>query len=139
MKTKHLRLLIAIPILAAIATSCFGLEYAQSIQMVNQERESRGIHPVLNHPTLQAKAQGWAQTLANNGYLAHSNLAQGAGGGWRALGENVAMAGSVQEAHSRLMGSSAHRANILSGRYSHIGVGVAYGHGKYFIVQVFGG
>lgn len=139
MKTKNLKLLIAIPILVAIVTSCIGLEFAQSIQKVNVERQSRGTHPVLNHPTLQAKAQGWADTLAARGRLTHSNLADGAGGGWRALGENLAMAGSIQEAHNLLMGSRSHRSTILSGKYSHIGVGVAYANGRYYVVQVFGG
>lgn len=139
MKTRHARLLIAVAILAALGTSCIGLEFTQSIAMVNSERESRGTHPVLNHPTLQAKAQAWADTLAASGTLAHSNLADGAGSGWRALGENLAMAGSIKEAHNLLMGSSSHRANMLSGKYSHIGVGVAYANGRYFVVQVFGG
>jgi uncharacterized protein YkwD len=49
------------------------------------------------------------------------------------------MAGSMQEAHNLLMASSPHRANILSGKYSHIGVGVTYANGRYFVVQVFGG
>ena len=139
MKTRHIRLLIAVAVLASLATSCIGLEFTQSISMVNDEREARGTHPVLNHPTLQAKAQSWADALAASGRLAHSNLADGAGSGWRALGENLAMAGSMQEAHRLLMGSSSHRANILSGRYSHVGVGVTYANGRYFVVQVFGG
>ncbi len=139
MKTTHIRLVIAAAILAILSTSCIGLEFTQSIAMVNTERESRGTHAVLNHPALQAKAQAWADTLAASGQLAHSNLADGAGGGWRALGENLAMAGSIQEAHNLLMGSSSHRATILSGRYSHIGVGVTYADGRYFVVQVFGG
>ncbi|MCP4435806.1 MAG: CAP domain-containing protein [Actinomycetia bacterium] len=139
MTTKKLRPLLALPILAVLLTSCIGLEYAYAIQRVNEEREARGVHPVLNHPTLQAKAQAWSEALAAQGSLAHSNLADGAGGGWRALGENLAMASTIDQAHGLLMNSGAHRSTMLSGRYTHIGVGVASANGNYYVVQVFGG
>ena len=139
MNTKKLRLLLALPILAALLTSCIGLEYAKAISLVNDERESRGTAPVLDHPTLRAKAQGWAEVLAGRGQLAHSNLSDGAGTGWRALGENLAVAGSLGEAHNLLMNSSSHRSTLLSGRYTHVGMGVARAGGMIYVVQVFGG
>ena len=115
------------------------MEFARSIQLANIEREAAGVHVVLNHPSLQAKAQAWAETLAARGALAHSNLADGAGSGWRALGENLAMASSVDEAHSLFLSSSAHRSTMRSSRYSHIGVGVAMRGDRYYVVQVYGG
>lgn len=137
--TKRLRLLIILPVIAALMTSCIGGEFARSIQLTNSEREARGIPVVLNNSTLQAKAQAWADVLAAEGRLVHSNLAQGAGQGWRALGENLAMAGSIDQAHQLLMSSSSHRSTMLSGRYTHIGVGVATRGDRYYVVQVFGG
>lgn len=139
MTKNRVRTLVALPILAALLAACQGSEFARSIQRVNEERESRGTHVVLNNPTLQAKAQQWAEVLASQGRLVHSNLADGVGPGWRALGENLATAGSIDRAHELLMSSSAHRSTLLSGRYDSIGVGVASADGRYYVVQVFGG
>jgi hypothetical protein len=43
------------------------------------------------------------------------------------LGENVAMNADVDDMHRRLMASPHHRDNILDGRFSQLGVGVAVG------------
>lgn len=131
--------LVALPILMALLASCQGSEFARSIQLVNDEREARGTPVVLNNSTLQAKAQQWAEMLASQGRLAHSNLADGVGPGWRTIGENLAMAGSIDRAHQLLMNSSGHRTTLLSSRYDSIGVGVASAGGRYYVVQVFAG
>lgn len=94
---------------------------------------------VLNNPTLAAKAQGWAEVIASQGRLVHSNLAEGAGSGWRALGENLAKAHSIDEAHSLFMNSPPHRSTLMSSRYSQVGIGIAKRGGTYYVVQVFGG
>ncbi|MEZ5268741.1 MAG: CAP domain-containing protein [Microthrixaceae bacterium] len=109
------------------------------MQLTNQYREAYGVHVVLNNATLQAKAQNWAEVLAAEGRLVHSNLAEGAGGGWNALGENLAMAGSIDEAHQLFVNSSSHRRTLVSSRYNQVGVGVATRGGRYYVVQVFGG
>ncbi|MEZ5237600.1 MAG: hypothetical protein R2716_01100 [Microthrixaceae bacterium] len=63
----------------------------------------------------------------------HSNLAQGTGGGWRALGENLAKATSVDDAHRLFMNSSSHRSTMLDRRYSQVGIGVAIRGGTYYV------
>ena len=139
MTKQRLLALVALPLVAVLLSGCLAADRARSIELVNAERQSRGIRAVVDHPTLTDKAQGWAEYLASRRTLVHSNLAQGAGSGWRALGENLAMAGSVDEAHRLLMQSASHRATLLDGRYSHIGVGVATNGNRVFVVQVFGG
>lgn len=59
---------------------------------------------------------------------------------YRTAGENLAGAGSVAAAHTNLMNSPGHRANILSGSFREIGIGVVSGglYGKIF-VQLFVG
>ena len=139
MTTRRVRLILLIPALALLLTACEGSEVARSIQLTNQAREAAGKDVVVHNPTLQAKAQNWANRLAAHGSLVHSNLAENAGGGWRALGENLAMAGSVEEAQQLFMNSPSHRSTQLSSRYSQVGVGVASGNGRYYVVHVFGG
>ena len=138
MKTRAKTLLL-VPVLAFLLAGCEGGEFARSIQLTNQYREAHGVHVVLNNATLQAKAQNWAEVLAAEGRLVHSNLAEGAGGGWNALGENLAMAGSIDEAHQLFVNSSSHRRTLVSSRYNQVGVGVATRGGRYYVVQVFGG
>ena len=136
---KMLAGLLVVPLVAMVLSGCLPADRARSIELVNYERERRGTHVVTSHPTLTDKAQGWAEYLARRGTLVHSNLWSGAGSGWRYLGENLAMAGSVDEAHRLLMGSPSHRATLLAGKYSRIGVGIAYRGDRIFVVQVFGG
>jgi len=126
-------------VLAFVVTACMPAPALHSLQLVNEERAHRNIRPLEYHPTLGAKAQAWAEQLAARGTLSHSNLADGAGPGWRSLGENLAMASSIEEAHHRLMNSSGHRASILNRNYTHLGVGVAESGGRFWVVQVFGG
>lgn len=139
MTTRHARLLLLIPLLALFLAACQGSEVARSIQLTNQAREDAGQPVVISNPTLQAKAQNWANLLASRGSLVHSNLAEDSGGGWQALGENLAKAGSIEEAQQLFMGSRSHRSTLLSSRYSQVGVGVASSGGSYYVVHVFGG
>jgi uncharacterized protein YkwD len=139
MTTRRLRLILLVPVIALLFTSCQGSEVARSIQLTNQAREAAGVPVVLSNATLQAKAQNWANLLASRGSLVHSNLAEGSGGGWRALGENLAKAGSIEEAQELLYNSRTHRSTLLSSDYTQIGVGVAARDGSYYVVHVFGG
>lgn len=138
MKIRRTAAFLALP-LTLLLTSCLAPHSLHSLQLVNESRGAAGVHPVADHATLAAKAQAWAEVLAARGSLAHSNLADGAGPGWQALGENVAMAGSVDEAHQLFLNSGPHRSTMLSGRYTHIGVGTAESNGRIFVVQVYGG
>ena len=139
MAIKRTTALLALPLTMLLLSSCLAPHALHSLQLVNETRSSRGIPPVESHPTLTAKAQAWAEVLAERGSLAHSNLAEGTGPGWSALGENVAMVGSIEEAHDLFLNSASHRDTMLNGRYSQLGVGAAEGHGRLFVVQVYGG
>lgn len=139
MTTRHLRLMLLVPVFALFLSACQGSEVARSIQLANQAREAAGQPVVISNPTLQAKAQNWANLLASRGSLVHSNLAEGSGGGWRALGENLAKASSLEEAQRLFMNSQTHRSTLLSAKYSQVGVGVASSGGMYYVVHVFGG
>ncbi|MFZ5822989.1 MAG: CAP domain-containing protein [Bacillota bacterium] len=46
---------------------------------------------------------------------------------YRTAGENIAGNASVSGAHRALMNSPGHRANILSTKYTHIGIGIQQG------------
>ncbi|MHB1137871.1 MAG: CAP domain-containing protein [Microthrixaceae bacterium] len=134
------------PVLAALAL-CIALvgaactkngEAWESAQLINTERDNRGIPGLALDSALVEKAQAWAEVMAASG-VRHSNLADGVPAGWSRLGENVGWARSVGEMHNMFMNSSAHRGAILEGRYTAYGTGVAVVDGRYYVVQVFAG
>jgi uncharacterized protein YkwD len=134
------------PVLAALAL-CIALvgagctkngEAWESAQLINTERENRGLPALSLEQSLIDKAQAWAETMAASG-VRHSNLAEGVPGGYSRLGENVGWARSVAEMHTMFMNSPAHRASIVSGRFTAYGTGVAVVDGRYYVVQVFAG
>ncbi len=107
----------------------------QMIDMVNKERVSRGIPPLVYDPTLRQIARDHSADMFRNGYFAHYDLqgkdvadrALAAGIDYRVIGENLAYAPSLELAQQGLMNSPGHRANILSEDYHRIGIGIANG------------
>jgi hypothetical protein len=58
--------------------------------------------------------------------------------GWRAIGENVGRGPTASSVHKAFMGSSSHRAHILSSRYKQIGTGAVKGSDGYlYVTEVF--
>lgn len=109
--------------------------------LVNGARSSAGLAPLAHDPGLAGVAQAWAERMAANGTMSH-NPSTGAQipGGWSSWGENVAWSSdpSPSGLHASLMGSSGHRANILSSTFTSIGVGYATdAAGGAYVAEVF--
>jgi uncharacterized protein YkwD len=115
---------------------------AQMLQLLNRARAEHGLEPVAVDPTIREVARGYSTTMFQQGYFAHLgddgtspfDRMRSGGVSFRAAGENLALAPTVQVAHDGLMNSPGHRANILNPRFRRIGIGVADGgmHGKMF-------
>jgi uncharacterized protein YkwD len=89
-------------------------------------------------------AQGWAQTMAANQALTHSNLnAIIYQTSFTTMGENILVGPStmsVAQMEGAWMNSPPHRANILNGAFTAAGVGVAYdNNGQVWVCVDFGG
>jgi uncharacterized protein YkwD len=111
--------------------------------LLNQERAGHGLRPVRSNAKLRRAAQSYSRTMVRQGFFDHVSpggstmidrvsrtgyLAQTSG--W-SLGENLAW-GSGNLATPRMivrtwMGSEGHRHNILTARFTDIGIGVALG------------
>lgn len=123
-------------------------EEQQMVNLVNQERTSRGLPALKVDLTLVKTARMKSQDMINNNYFAHQSPTYGSpfdlmksqGVSYRYAGENLAGAGSVTSAHTNLMNSSGHRANILNANYTHIGIGIISGgrYGKMFTQHFIG-
>ena len=114
----------------------------QMLALVNRARAENGLEPVEVDPTIRDVARAYSTTMFQQGFFAHVDQngatpfdrMRAGGATFRAAGENLALAPTVQIAHDGLMNSPGHRANILNPRYRRIGIGVADGamHGKMF-------
>lgn len=104
----------------------------------NQERTDHRLGVLRWDDELAAKAQSWAEHLADTGSLSHSRITDGVSGEWNRLGENVGSGRDVNAVHDGFMKSSSHRAAIL-GNFDRAGMGVVEKSGKVWVVQVFEG
>ncbi|WP_436795309.1 CAP domain-containing protein [Actinospongicola halichondriae] len=130
-----------VPVLLAgaiLLSACMNGDQQAAFDMINASRADAGV-PALEHDeTAKKKAQLWAEHLVEINKLEHSNLASGMDDGWKRLGENVGYStASISRVHDQFMASSGHRANILDRRFTHVGVGVAKGNGRTYVVHVF--
>jgi len=128
------------------------------IELVNQQRKANGLPPLKHVTSLTDAARWYAKDMVDDDYFGRGHDTYDRSGGrlvkvcawsarigafytgWSALGENLADGSSSPEATvTGWMGSSGHRANILSGKYWETGVGYRAGasHGHYW-VQEFG-
>lgn len=136
-RTRRALLLPLLLAAALLGAACMGPAQEAGYTLVNSARVQAGVPGLAPDPVAQAKAQAWAERLAARGSLDHSRLGDGMDDGWRRLAENVGYGESVEAVHRQFMESSAHRANILDGRMTHLGVGVARGGGRTWVVLVF--
>jgi uncharacterized protein YkwD len=116
---------------------------------INAERSAVGAAPLTFCANLMTAAQRHSEDQAAHSTMSHTGSngstmvqrAEAAGyRGWTSLAENVA-AGytSVTSVMSGWMGSSGHRANLLSVNTQHVGVGRATsGSGAIYWTQDFG-
>jgi uncharacterized protein YkwD len=108
------------------------------LRLVNRERTSRGLNALSPNPTARRVARTHSRDMFARGYFSHVNPdgadpfdRMSAGGvKYRAAGENLALAPTIEMAHRGLMNSPGHRANILSTDFNTVGMGVING-GRY--------
>jgi len=107
---------------------------------INTLREAEGLSPLAWDGSLASAGRSWSQQMVDGVACSHNgSLASQVGGGWTKLAENLACnAPSVGSAHSALVGSSSHYANMVDPDFTHIGVGVAVdAEGDIWATQVF--
>jgi uncharacterized protein YkwD len=130
---------LAVTAVAALLLSgCFLTSTQEgAFAMMNRARGANGRSHLGAQFDAQVKAQAWAERLARENRLYHSNLASGIRVRWCGLAENVGYATSRQAVTDNFMRSSAHRANMLSSQWNGAGIGVAKRGNRVFVVQVF--
>ncbi|MCX6020765.1 MAG: CvpA family protein [Chloroflexi bacterium] len=112
------------------------------LELVNQERASAGLRSLTLDPTLREVARAHSRDMFTRGYFAHNDPGgqspfdrmTAGGANYRAAGENLAYAPNVERAHTGLMNSPGHRANILRPEFGRVGIGAiaSDGHGSMY-------
>lgn len=115
--------------------------------MVNLARVAAGVEPLAWSDALAEVAAGHAWEMYGNGYFSHESPLTGdvgdrlrrAGLVFVVAGENLALAGTVEDVHDGLMDSRGHRANIEAPSFRRLGVAVVVGPLGLMTVEVFTG
>lgn len=112
------------------------------LDLVNNERATRGLKPLLADEKLAEVARQHSKDMFIRGYFSHITpegkdpfaRMNEAGISYGSAGENIALTPSVEIAHEGLMNSPGHRENILSREFGKVGIGVVDGgiFGKMF-------
>ena len=112
------------------------------LELVNRDRAQAGLPPLADRADVTSVAASWSAAMAQARVLSHNDgyftaeMRQRLGAA--ALGENVARNGSVDDAHAKLMASPGHHANIMSTKYTVVGIAVYLDEGgTYWVTQNF--
>ena len=120
----------------AVATSS---QETQLHDLINDARRANGVGRLALSERLSQRAHNHSERMANAGSLFHSCLDCGGSRNTSTMAENVGVGGSLGAIHKALMGSSGHRANILSAAFERVGVGVVRRGRRIWVTQIFAG
>lgn len=125
-----------VPGVAGAATD--GGAEARFVQLLNQARARAGLPALSVRSDLVAVARRHSARMADSGDLYHNPSLADEVSGWEKLGENVGRGPTADSIHEAFMGSPGHRANIMSGDFTEVGVGVEVREGgRVWVTQVF--
>jgi uncharacterized protein YkwD len=105
------------------------------LDLVNKERRAQGLRPLAPDPELTEVARRHSTDMFVRGYFSHDtpegtdpfDRMRAANVRFLIAGENLALAPTIPVAHSGLMNSPGHRANILRKEFGRVGIGVMDG------------
>ncbi len=102
---------------------------------INASRVHHGLRPLYFAPDLTTIAHRHSAAMASKRRLYHSDLSRVCC--YRSVGENVGYGGTTYIVHRALMNSAGHRANILSSKWTGVGVGVVKSGGYLWVTEIF--
>ncbi|ORY02402.1 hypothetical protein K493DRAFT_83271 [Basidiobolus meristosporus CBS 931.73] len=142
---KYLTLL-SIAVLLAVLAVVEAYSAQRLICLVNRERTSRGLKPLILNSDLSEDAQHHSESQANRRQVTHSrsdrpdmgDVARSRGYNYRSKAENVAVGDQTEESVVRKwMNSDVHRRNILTPGFTHAGSGFDP-RGNYWTLEFLG-
>ena len=105
---------------------------AQMLDLINKERTTRGLAPIRSDPEMREVAIKHSADMFERGYFSHNtpekkdpfDRMRDDEVRFRTAGENLALAPTLKIAHTGLMNSPGHRANILRPQFGRVGIGI---------------
>ena len=123
-----------LPVVARATAS----EEQQFTDLVTRERAANSLPAYAPAADLVEVARGQANRMASEGRLYHNPNLTTEVSDWDGVGENVGRGPSVETIHDAFMNSPEHRDEILSARFTQVGVGVAIAaDGEIWVAEVF--
>lgn len=128
------------------ATSSVSAFEKQVVELTNAERAKNGLPALTLDTNLSKVARAKSEDMSKNNYFDHTSPTYGSpfdmmkqfGISYKAAGENIAKGQTTPEQVVKAwMNSEGHRANILSDKFTHIGVGYV-ANGNYWTQQFIG-
>ncbi len=108
---------------------------AEMLELVNQERAAAGLESLEADPEMGEVARKHSADMFSRGYFSHNtpeaktpfDRMREDDVRFRTAGENLALAPTLPIAHTGLMNSPGHRANILRPAFGRVGIGILDG------------
>lgn len=100
------------------------------LELLNETRKAAGLGPLSADSELRRVAAGHTEDMVDHGFFGHVSPSHGtpqdrvnrSGILISLFGENISAASTPEEAHTGLMESPGHRANMLNPLYTHVGI-----------------
>ena len=114
--------------------------------LLNNDRARYNLSPLVIDPALCRIARIKSEDMRDNRYFAHTSPTYGDvrqmlshfGYPYSAAGENIAHHASIDKAQAAFLSSPGHRKNIMSSRYTKVGIGAAIDEkGFVYLTQIF--
>lgn len=115
------------------------------LRLTNQERAKYSLAPLKADSPLTSLARLKSSDMVAQGYFGHTSPTYGSPAqmlaryrvSYRYYAENIAQGADATRIHAMWMASPGHRANILDGRMTHIGIGLTPSGSGYSATQLF--
>ena len=104
------------------------------VKKVNEARAAAGQHELIYCEELSEFARQHSEDMSTNHYFSHNSPTCGSyvkrlyasGINYISSGENLARFECIEKAHEALLDSFGHKQNMLSPKYTHIGIGITW-------------
>ncbi len=147
---------LLLPVLAALVAPSLVPSFADAqdfdgggeqamLARINAMRAAQQLTPLVRHPGLDAAARAHSVDMAHQQALTHVSDSSGtpadrvraAGVRASSVSENVALHRDAGAAHEALIGSDAHRANMMAADATHVGLAALRTEQGVYVTQVF--
>ena len=128
---------VATVALGALPAKADAGDAGRLLALTNQVRAAQGLPALTIDSQLTAVAQAWATELAGRGVISHNPSVRSQVTGWKVLGENVGVGGTVDAIHAAFVASPTHYANLVDSAYTRVGFGIVRPDARIFVVEVF--